>query len=794
MSISMEPPVNTTMVQAKYEYEYMSGSGEPAKMFPGDLFMLLRKSNSDWWYVKRDGDKKPVYLPATYLEIQPDNAVLGQGNLTTKRGSLIPHAHVEGSSERLPSVPATNTAASQVRHNNMVSKMSGRLRNQVIIPKPDYENVAQEPASKQRPTQLSVRDSNGRQGFAKVVTPVGGAMSPMTDSEPSSHSESSVNSPEYFPPPPNAAELRSHFSNSNLPQLAVSAQPVPSSGEEWETHRDERGRKYYYNPSTNETSWDPPPTLTAKKRSPNISPKPHKKSEPTLQPLPPGWREEKTPNGGDVFINDQFKEKWYKSQNEQGETYYYSGDREETGWSLPTESPSIRRRKSEESAADVEVQRRPRRGLSERGSKTMSVFLPSESRFLMNVHRRHSEIESGDIHPETASSEKEGYLQRARPGEATRKVKWQTVYTVMTGSSLAFFKDHKVKSGTPVMMLELWGSHVVLHSEKQSKYIKKSYIEFKTPLDKEYWLMADTEDETHLWYTAINGAVRSMPAASHRPLRRQNSADNAFSPTNDGPSLRPTSPNPAARPTSPRPRPENLIEISSKSKQDKKKIKNKLKSFITKRPTIESLQKQGIMKEEDVFGRHIQTLCQQQGTVVPRFVTDCITLIEKSGLHVDGIYRVSGNLSLIQKLRFLVDQEKPVDFNSSPWKEDIHVIAGALKLYFRELPEPLVTFDGYGGFMEAMRKPDRKSRLRAFQDVLSTLPRVNQETMKVLFRHLNRVVDHKDKNRMLPQNLAIVFGPTLMWPRQESFNVALTMVYQNQCIEFILNEHLQLWK
>ena len=48
--------------------------------------------------------------------------------------------------------------------------------------------------------------------------------------------------------------------------------------------------------------------------------------------------------------------------------------------------------------------------------------------------------------------------------------------------------------------------------------------------------------------------------------------------------------------------------------------------------------------------------------------------------------------------------EKKVDFNSSPWKEDIHVIAGALKLYFRELPEPLLTFDGYDKYIMAMSK------------------------------------------------------------------------------------------
>ncbi|XP_022099868.1 rho GTPase-activating protein 12-like isoform X2 [Acanthaster planci] len=763
-SVSMEQPV-TQMVQAKYEYEYMSGSGLPAKMLPGDLFTLLRKSNSDWWYVKREGEKKPVYLPATYLEIQPDNVVTGLGNRTAQRSStLIPHAYMDSASEQTQPVPG-NVAASQIRHNNMVSEISDRLRNRIVIPKPDYDN-SQDPVPRPRPTQLNVRDGNSRQGIHKVATPIGGAMSPMTDSELSSHSEqSSVNSPEYFPPPPNESELRSHILNSNVhvAHSLSSSQLMPSAGDEWEMHRDERGRKYYYNNRTNETSWDPPSSVQ-KKRSSSVSPRTRKKNEASLQSLPPGWREEKTPSGGDVFINDQFKEKWYKSQNEHGETYYYSGDREETGWSLPTFT-----------------------GWDSKLSRAADI------NFLMNVHRRHSEIEVGDIHPETASSEKEGYLQRARPGEATRKVKWQQVYTAVTGSRLAFFKDHK-KSGTPVMLLELWGSQVVLHSEKQSKYLKKSYIELKTSLDKEYWLMADTEEETHLWYAAINGAVRSLPPTSQHSLRRQNSADDTQSPSSDGPSLRPTSPLPAQRPTSPKPRPENLVEISSKSRQDKKKIKNKLKSFITKRPTMEALQKQGIIKEEDVFGRHIQALCEQQRTLVPKFVTDCIALIEKSGLHMDGIYRVSGNLSLIQKLRFLVDQEKPVDFSASPWKEDIHVIAGALKLYFRELPEPLVTFDGYDGFMEAMRKPDRKSKLKAFQDVINSLPRVNQETMKVLFRHLNNVVAHKDKNRMLPQNLAIVFGPTLMWPKKESFNVALSMVYQNQCIEFIINEHQNFWK
>lgn len=93
-----------------------------------------------------------------------------------------------------------------------------------------------------------------------------------------------------------------------------------------------------------------------------------------------------------------------------------------------------------------------------------------------------------------------------------------------------------------------------------------------------------------------------------------------------------------------------------------------------------------------------------------------------SGLQVDGIYRVSGNLATIQKLRLLVDQggwscrrppprtsadvsllspEEQLDLDHSQW-EDIHVVTGALKMFFRELPEPLVPFRTFPLLLEAI--------------------------------------------------------------------------------------------
>lgn len=42
---------------------------------------------------------------------------------------------------------------------------------------------------------------------------------------------------------------------------------------------------------------------------------------------------------------------------------------------------------------------------------------------------------------------------------------------------------------------------------------------------------------------------------------------------------------------------------------------------------------------------------------------------------------------------------------------------------------------------------------------------------------------------MTVQNVAIVFGPTLLRPETESANITMHMVFQNQIVEFILNEY-----
>uniref|UniRef100_A0A8C6HNC4 Rho-GAP domain-containing protein n=1 Tax=Mus spicilegus TaxID=10103 RepID=A0A8C6HNC4_MUSSI len=227
-------------------------------------------------------------------------------------------------------------------------------------------------------------------------------------------------------------------------------------------------------------------------------------------------------------------------------------------------------------------------------------------------------------------------------------------------------------------------------------------------------------------------------------------------------------------------------------KFDKNRVKSRLKKFISRRPSLKTLQEKGLIKDQ-IFGSHLHTVCEREHSTVPWFVKQCIEAVEKRGLDVDGIYRVSGNLATIQKLRFIVNQVTSdtqyyvfkLNLDDSQW-EDIHVVTGALKMFFRELSEPLFPYSFFERFVEAISNNEKIETMRS---LVKRLPPPNHDTMKILFRHLTKIVAKASQNLMSTQSLGIVFGPTLLRAENESGNVAVHMVYQNQIAEFMLTEY-----
>ncbi|XP_078064613.1 rho GTPase-activating protein 15-like [Mustelus asterias] len=133
-------------------------------------------------------------------------------------------------------------------------------------------------------------------------------------------------------------------------------------------------------------------------------------------------------------------------------------------------------------------------------------------------------------------------------------------------------------------------------------------------------------------------------------------------------------------------------------------------------------------------------------------------------------------------------QEEKLNLDDPEW-EDVHVVTGALKMFFRELPEPLFPYQTFEEFMTAVKLPDHSERLQNIKNLVQNLPRPNQETMKAMFKHMRKVIEHSHVNRMSAQSLAIVFGPTLLRPEKDFLNMAISTVYQNQLVELILLEH-----
>ena len=227
--------------------------------------------------------------------------------------------------------------------------------------------------------------------------------------------------------------------------------------------------------------------------------------------------------------------------------------------------------------------------------------------------------------------------------------------------------------------------------------------------------------------------------------------------------------------------------------QEKSKIREKLRKFFLRRPGVEDLMKRGIMKNEPVFGSTLTLLARVDSSEVPLFVKKCIQVIESKPeyLATDGVYRQSGNLSTVQRLRLQVDHGNAAVLETI---DDVHVLTGALKLFFRELKEPLIPWDCVERLMAVCNLPSKKGKAKGLKDIICRLPGPHQSTLIALLKHLDKVTTYKEVNRMAVSNLAIVFGPTLMWPPPQvtNTNMALNMMQQNMIVEALISNLSQL--
>ncbi|XP_033748083.1 LOW QUALITY PROTEIN: active breakpoint cluster region-related protein-like [Pecten maximus] len=180
-------------------------------------------------------------------------------------------------------------------------------------------------------------------------------------------------------------------------------------------------------------------------------------------------------------------------------------------------------------------------------------------------------------------------------------------------------------------------------------------------------------------------------------------------------------------------------------------------------PTSKTLKRQPSKIQGGVFGVRLKNILSRESKTIPTIVTTCMKEIEARGLDEVGIYRVSGVTSEIQRLKKTFDKNMRAGINAIS-SCDIHAVSGVLKLFFRELPDPLFTEANYKAFISTVGLKDLPSKEKCMLQLLHDLPDENYYTIVSVIEHLVKVVKCESENKMSISNLATVFGPTLLQP------------------------------
>ncbi|XP_071547865.1 rho GTPase-activating protein 26 isoform X4 [Panulirus ornatus] len=174
------------------------------------------------------------------------------------------------------------------------------------------------------------------------------------------------------------------------------------------------------------------------------------------------------------------------------------------------------------------------------------------------------------------------------------------------------------------------------------------------------------------------------------------------------------------------------------------------------------------------------------------FTTKAIAMLESRGLEDHGLYRLVGVSSKVTKLLQLgLDRRKAEKLMlDDPAEWEVKTITSAIKQYFRNLPEPLMTYKLHSAFIASAKQDQLFQRVHDIHSLVHKLPKTNFVVLKILIQHLVNVSNKSEKNLMTISNLGVCFGPTLLRPEEETVAAIMDIKFCNIVVE-ILIEHFE---
>ncbi|NXF17892.1 RHG24 protein, partial [Rhodinocichla rosea] len=198
-----------------------------------------------------------------------------------------------------------------------------------------------------------------------------------------------------------------------------------------------------------------------------------------------------------------------------------------------------------------------------------------------------------------------------------------------------------------------------------------------------------------------------------------------------------------------------------------------------------------------IFGQKLEDTVRYEkrygNRLAPMLVEQCVDFIRQRGLKEEGLFRLPGQANLVKELQDAFDCGEKPSFDSNT---DVHTVASLLKLYLRELPEPVVPYAKYEDFLSCakMLSKEEETGLKELVKQVKSLPAVNYNLLKYICRFLDEVQSYSGVNKMSVQNLATVFGPNILRPKVEDpLTIMEGTVVVQQLMSVMISKHEELF-
>ncbi|KAM6945488.1 rho GTPase-activating protein 1 [Aplochiton taeniatus] len=193
---------------------------------------------------------------------------------------------------------------------------------------------------------------------------------------------------------------------------------------------------------------------------------------------------------------------------------------------------------------------------------------------------------------------------------------------------------------------------------------------------------------------------------------------------------------------------------------------------------------------EQQFGVPLSLLRERSADadLVPVVMRDTIVFLSEQGLEIEGIFRRSANVTLVKEVQQRYNSGEQVSFSQM---EDVHLAAVILKTFLRELPEPVLTYALYNDIVNFHNVDlEAEAKVAAMRTLLESLPEENYATLRYLVNFLAQVASYSEVNKMTNSNLAVVFGPNLLWGRDAAMTLSAIGPINNFTRTLLDQQHL----